>query len=236
MNSTRLLQWTGSFLGAGLIVAAVRGLNPLEEFRAAMTGTTPARRSTRSTGSTGSTGSSAATALDTPSGPIQVGDGSSGPYTGTASNVPVASMDKNGHPVPVLVSVYGRHKLAPVAAVAFEAWKAAYGGELILTGAWRPIPASGTRATSRSADASIVPSIYAGHTSGEAVDLSLGAMGVDPYKDRGDPRREKWETLFAAATATGWQNWTLTSAGRPRTDLPAGQKVEFWHFSVNGRH
>lgn len=43
MARSRLLPWIAGFAGVGLVVAAVRGLNPLEELSAALTGRQPRR-------------------------------------------------------------------------------------------------------------------------------------------------------------------------------------------------
>lgn len=79
---------------------------------------------------------------------VTVGDGTSRPYTGWASNIPVDHYDRNGHPVPVLVHPAGHPEiqLAPVAAERMRAWETAYGSKFIFSGspaAYRPFPASG---------------------------------------------------------------------------------------------
>lgn len=166
---------------------------------------------------------------------ITVGDGSSRPYTGYASNVPVDHYDTNGHPVPVLVPIDGRSRLAPVAAAAFRKLESAFGEPIVLTGGWRPIPAAGEGPTSRAPGAPIKASHYVGHHSGEAIDVSLGASGMDPYKGLTDPRRQRWERFVIAAHSTGWLNHHISGK-----DMDAirrsGVETEWWHWSVNGRH
>ena len=156
---------------------------------------------------------------------VTIGDGTSRPYTGWASNIPVDHYDRNGHPVPVLVHPVGHPEiqLAPVAAERMRAWEAAYGSKFIFSGslaAYRPFPATGLGYSRYTKQWRLVH--YTGHFSGEAIDLHLTAMGIDPYKPLSDPRRQRWEALKRAATAAGWQCWNPTD--------------EPWHWSINGRH
>jgi hypothetical protein len=156
---------------------------------------------------------------------VTIGDGTSRPYTGWASNIPVDHYDRNGHPVPVLVHPAGHPEiqLAPVAAQRMRAWEAAYGAKFIFSGspaAYRPFPATGISYSRYTKQWRLVH--YIGHFSGESIDLHLTAMGIDPYKPLSDPRRQRWEALKRAAAATGWECWNPTD--------------EPWHWSVNGRH
>lgn len=225
MKIPPIVPYTAAVVGGWVIYCAVRNESPVAVLRSILSGNpagTVELNPAASSSSTTAAGFATSDETDFPNAGASekpaVGDGTSRPYTGSVSNVPVDHYDSHGHPVPVLVTVQGRHKLAPVAATAFQALQAATGFPIQLTGAWRPIPTEGGP--------------YRGHHSGEAIDIAQGLTGLDPFKQPGDPRRDKWDRFVKAAAQTGWANWTLDATGRPRD----GVKAETWHWSYNGRH
>jgi len=201
-----LVTWTLVSVGIWLIFVALRGLSPLDEIKAALTGNkSPGKKYELSkaladkgalletdgpaAASFTSRAGSQSTGYAKPSNLVVVG-------TGTIGNLPI--------------------ELAPAAAQGFRAWEAAFGGPIKCTSGWRSYAqqADGFESDpNRFADPD-----KSWHVKGTAVDVDLAATGAS-FPGAG------WDRLYTAAMATGWCN--------PRGPY-SKRKDEAHHFSFGG--
>jgi len=199
-----LVTWTLVSVGVWLIFVAIRGLSPLDEIRAALTGNkAPGKKFTPSQW------------MKDNAAVLNEGDGETGGVTYSSR---AASLSDTTTPTN-LVDVHGV-KLAPSAATGFRAWEAAFG---------RTIVASGWRSKADQADGYAKdPGRFADpekswHPKGLAVDVDLAATGV--MSSNGQLIAGEWDRFYAAAMATGWCN--------PRGPY-SKKKDEAHHFSFGG--
>lgn len=204
-NVPPLIPWTLGTVGAWLIYTSVRGLSPLAEVRAALTGEPSPGRTAGSRPATATlTGANVAGAQGAP------------------ATVPAATAGT----VPTLVTIgQGGHRLAPDAAAALNRWAAAFGAPILITDSYRDYA---TQAEGHAKD----PGRFAdpsksAHPKGRAVDVNLGAVGAQaPGRGLSDNTgNATWRRLYSSAVATGWCN--------PR-GATRGDGKEPWHFSFGG--
>jgi hypothetical protein len=143
--------WATGFVGVGLLVAALRNTSPLEQLRAALTGTT----------ATASPLSRAASSI----------------YA-AASGSPVSSTPGSIGTVPALVAIagHGTHRLAPEAAAGFAKWEAAYGQSIPITDSYRSYAQQA--AAYASDPVRFAPPDKSWHPKGKAVDVNLPALNI----------------------------------------------------------
>lgn len=174
------LTWILASSGAWLVYSAVRGLSPLDEIRAALTG-------------------------QASPGPRIVPDLAGVPVQPTSPEGAAIAADKAQlaptgpcRPPSQLVPIgQGSHKLTPAAAQAFQLWQAAYGAPIKLTDSYRTCAA---QAEGYKAD----PTRFAApgsslHPKGLAVDVNLAAIGAQPGT-------ATFDRLYSTARQLGWYN------------------------------
>jgi hypothetical protein len=149
-----VIVWALAFAGVGTLYAAVRNISPLNELRAALSGT------------------GQRTPIDPGPGATGVGlDGDAGGDTGSAG---VGILPK-GDLVPI---GQGSHRLADTAAAGFQRWQELYGAPIIITDSYRDW-AQQLAAWESDPERFAHPS-KSQHTRGRAVDVNLSAMNADP--------------------------------------------------------
>lgn len=203
-----IVTWSLVTVGAWLIYASVRGLSPIEEFRAAIQGTP-------------GPGAKPLAPYVVPEELATLGattDGGSVSYSSRAGSITGTAKPTNL--VTVGQSTIGNGtfaiELVPSAAAAFTAWQTAYGKPIRCTTAWRSYQ---SQADEYAKDPKrFAPPDKSWHVKGTAVDVDLAVTGAT-YPSAG------WDKLYAAAIATGWCN--------PRGPYK-GDHSEPWHFSYGG--
>ena len=201
-----VVTWSLLASGAWLVYASVRGLSPLAELQATLTGA--AKPVPQPLG------------IGTPT--IDPTQGVLAPGTDSLVSSNAALTDVlTGGPTDLVPIGQGSHKLAAQTAQAFTAWQSAFGQQIVVTDSYRPYQV-------QKHGYEMDPGRYASpdlsrHVKGQAVDVNLGALQADPGGNA--INQANWQRLYASAVATGWCN--------PRGPYKGDHK-EPWHFSNPG--
>lgn len=212
--------------GIGLGYAAITGQSPIEEARKALTTGSADGRPTETKGfgdtvigrAFGSIGSALGRVTDVVTG------GSTSSAAGTYSAPASAGGAWPKEPASLASIGQGSHRLDPRAAAAFAAWEKGYGRKIPVTDSFRSY-AQQEAAYQRDPKRFASPDGSA-HVEGRAVDVNLGALGLNPGGSPSDwLKAPGYAALVNAAKAAGWCNYQIA---RGSTN---GRTAEPWHFS-----
>jgi hypothetical protein len=205
-----VVTWSLLVSGAWLIYASVRGLQPLAELRASLTGAPSPGGHGLGIGSP---------SVGVPSEATTPATGSSATPGGTTTDSRQAST--TGAPTDLTKIGQGGHQLSKPTADRFAAWQKAFGASIIVTDSYRDYATQ--LAAWKSDPVRFAPPDKSRHVKGQAVDVNLQAVGASPTGTA--MQKATWKRLYDTAIALGWCN--------PRGPYN-GDHAEPWHFSYPG--